>query len=637
MDPKTLRSPSLRRLLRCAMLLCVLWTGTGVAQQAAPASAPPETPAAGNPAPKRALPDRQVPDVVLAGVAALDREFRRTLAEDCAPERCFAKGCLHISHTVVDQPSVAALPGLYMKPQEGVTDNEGQIYLTAVECSFAHEPSVRPQDAKALASRLKAKLSRAWTQIDVVYEKLAPLPESLRESPNPPPEVKPPPPPPPPPPPAPEAKPEPELKPLQPDIALRELWLSLLPHFSWMIAVVMLTFALLLLIWAWRRLGRESAEEKVLLAEMLAGVKGPETTPQAVQAEAKVEPSSADSPAALQHAAWRRRFAAGERDRADPALQALVADLFKTGERQLLAKASLLFPDEFPRAFPQGANLATARLELSEYLKHVRPEQLPSDDEFFDKLNRFALSSQLTADNDTDLMRSLHDELGPSALADLIETVSARHGALLFAHAPLAMQHEALGLLTTDRQAQLADQLLRSNRMDPSETKYLLSVLAAARAGAAIPVAPLSETVSDRGQEFGAALSLSVLLPRLPAAIREPLLAAAAARLNGTLPGWVRGTLYGEMLLKLPDETRTDLLLEADVAQLAAWLQVQTPSAKARLLSSAPAALQAALSSVPSPSTAEALHALSRRAHDALSAGLLRRVAPDLAFQTLLV
>ena len=46
---------------------------------------------------------------------------------------------------------------------------------------------------------------------------------------------------------------------------------SLLPHFSWMIAVFLVTVAALTLIWALRRLGRETIEEKALAAQLAAG------------------------------------------------------------------------------------------------------------------------------------------------------------------------------------------------------------------------------------------------------------------------------------------------------------------------------------------------------------------------------
>jgi len=335
-------------------------------------------------------------------------------------------------------------------------------------------------------------------------------------------------------------------------------------------------------------------------------------------------------------AAWRERLA--KTGGSDPALKALVTDLLRTGERRLLAKAVLLFPDDLPKAFPTEGSLASAKLELADYLKRVDPASLPTDAEFLERLERYAIASSLTAHPDTDLMRGLRDELGAAALADVLGRVPARYGALLFALAPEAMQHEAAGLVSQDRLYEAAAQLMLSNRMDPAETDRLLEVLSALRANAALPELPEQPAVSDRGPEFAAAAALSFLLPRLAPEARAYLVEATSSRLNGSLPVWLEGTMYGEMLLELPAETRTDLLLEVDPRQLSAWLQVQTSESKAALLNEAPAALRAAVSGSPPPKSLDDLHLLANEARSALSKAVQRLVLADrVAFADLLV
>ena len=595
-----------------------------------------------------ATPRRQIPPEIVTGLRLLEHEFGRALAQDCAPERCFSKGCVYVAHTVVEQPAKGGMPGLRLEPAP--TGEARQVYLTSAECSFAHERSVRPRDARALATRLKAKVSRGWTQVEVRYERLQPLPDFLRESPEPPPE-------PDPEPPKPEPEPEPEPAP-EPEagavpappawdgpVARRELWLSLLPHFSWMIALLMLTFATLAVIWALRRLGRESPEEQALLAQMLASPGGGgAAVPGAAEgadpgpAGGTAEDAGAAARVAQQRAAWRRRLAATSATTTDPALEALVADLLRTGERGLLAKAVMLFPDEFPKAFPKGGALAAAEFAVAEHLKATSPDALPSDAVFFDKLERYALAASLTAHADTELIRTLHEDFGPSAVVDLLGVLPARSGALLFALSPGATQHEAVGLLSQRRLAELVEPLLRSNRIDPTEAEHLMGVLAALRAGEPLPAPPQRREVSDRGDEFGATAALSVLLPRLDPNTRAALVAAAAARGNGRLPTWVEGTLYGEMLLALDATSCNDLLLEVDVEQLAAWLKVQTPTAEAGLLGGAPNALRAALAGCPAPASPQAHHALAEGGRRALAAALRRRLLrSDVTFQALLV
>ncbi len=586
---------------------------------------------------KKTVPERQIPPEVVAGVRLLEHDFGRALAQDCAPERCYSKGCLYVDHTVVDRPSVGSLPGLRMDPKPAGAD-PGQVYLTTAECAFAHEKSVRGRDARALATRLKSKLSRGWTRVDVVYEKLLPIPEFIRESP----EI--------------DDEPEPEEEPdaggeadagvdggaatagnpqtWEAPVAKRELWVSLLPHFSWMIALIMLTILALVVIWALRRLGRQSPEEQMLLAQMLggAGSDGGESEP----------PGAGDTGAETGRAAeqlkvWRKRLARTRGGETDPALQALVTDLLRSGERTLLAKAVMLFPDDLPRAFPTTGALASAKYEVAALLKRTDPASLPSDEAFFERLNRYALASLLTAHPDTELIRGLHDDFGAAALGDLLGALLPRYGALLFALAPEAMQHEAVRLLHPDHLSATVGQLLRSNRMDPAETDYLLGVLAALRADEPLPEAPPAREVSDRGTEFGATAALSILMPRLDAETRAAHVHAAASRLNGRLPTWVTGTLYAEMLLHLDTETRNDLLLEVDIEHLAAWLRVQSDAARDRILDGAPTSLRAALQGAASPASEAEHYALVNEGRTALSAGLQRRLLRgDLSFRALL-
>lgn len=589
---------------------------------AAPAFAQPEPPAE--------LPDRQIPPAVLAGLRALDSQFTRALAQDCAPERCFAKGCLYVDHTVVDQPPAGSLPGLGLQPGPGSV--EKQIFLTNVECSFAHEKSVRARDARALATRLTAKLSRGWTKVDVTYEPLQKVSNFLRESPDP---IEPPPP-------APATvatqAPVPDAVAAAPvtavdwdgKVAARELWVGLLPHFAWMIGLLLFTIAALLIIWGVRRLGRRSLDEEMLLAQLDDEIE-PEPAP-VVEASPEAE---AQAVIDARHTAWRARLDAAPEG--DPVLHALVADLLRTGEQGMLAKAVMLFPDAFPNAFPRDGAHASAKYTLAEYIKTADPAKLPADAAFFDTLDRYALASALTAHPDTELIRTLHDEFGATALVDLVTALSSRYGALLFALAPAAMQHESIGLINQRQLHDLIGQLLRSNRMDQVQIDYLLRVLEASRDNAALPEPPRGP-ISDRGAEFDAAGALSILLPRLEPAARGALISATVARHNGRLPSWITTVLHAEMLTHLSTETRADLLLGVPLESLAAWLSLQPADAANRVTQEAPTALQQALLATPPPASPGSLYALASEARAALSDGLRPALRRDgLAFQALLV
>jgi hypothetical protein len=526
-------------------------------------------------------PRRTIPPSVLVEVGQLENRFDLALATDCDPERCFSRGCTYVDHAVADRPRSSSLPGL--GGEAGPSADEAQAWLTQASCSFAHE-QMEPQDVQALVRRLQARLTTGWTVVSVGHQALEALPPHLLE------------------PPAPledeleaEAEPPPEPEPWTMATAGRELWGTLLDDFYWMIAVVLVTLAGTTLIWAWRRVGRESFEEQALLAELARGGGG---EPDAGAPDDAAPAPEADDDAtyvARQDAAWRLRLQAMDPDHPDPELQAMVRELLRAGELPLLAKAVLRFPDSLPAAFPTGGDVATAKLELAEFLKTVEVDTLPADADFFRALDRHALSAALASQRDADVVRGLREEFGAAGLVALIDSVPARAGALLFALSPAEAQHEMVRLLRPRRMGEMAEQLLRSNRMDQTETTYLFDVLEAARGDRTMPPAPDSSDVSDRGAAFDATSALSVLLSRIEATPRSRLLGGALERNHGSLPSWYRGLLFPDLLLELSDEARADLLLGVDSESLAAWLSLLEADTSEQLLLGMPESLRASV------------------------------------------
>ncbi len=524
------------------------------------------------------VPDRQIPPTVLAELRLLENRFDIELAADCDAERCFSKGCTYIDHAVADRPRSTSLPGLGQDPGPGSVAS--QEYLTQARCSFAYEESVDKGDAQALARRLQSKLTKGWTVVSVDHQRLLPLPQYLQEPPEdePPPEE--------------EVEEDPEImKPVEWSVsaAARELWTNLLPHFFWMIALVMVTLAGTALIWAWRRVGQQSIEEQMLLAELANGEAVPTTEGEDVPPPA--EPLDDAAFVEQQDAAWTTRLEALDPNDPDLELQALIRELLRSGDMPLLAKAALRFPESFPTAFPAGGEVAAAKLELAEFLKTVEPDDLPSDADFFRSLNRHALSAAVASQSDAQIVRSLREEFGAAGLAILIGRLTARPGALLFALAPADEQHEMVRLLPPQQVAEMAEMLLRSNRMDTSETAHLFDVLSAVRGGGSVPE-PQSADITDRGAEFDAVGALSVLLESVNPARRAALFGGLLARFQGSLPAWYRGILVAEMLFELSDEARADLLLEVDVETLAAWLSILDGDTRTRLLAGVPQSLR---------------------------------------------
>lgn len=529
------------------------------------------------------VPRRTIPPSVLAEVTLLENRFETALAQDCAPERCFPKGCVYVDHATADRPRSSSLPGLGM--DMGPSPDEAQSYLTRARCAYAYEDNVTGTDAAALSRRLQSKLSNGWVVTTVSASPLPVVEGDLLD-------------PDPPDPDAPAEEEEPVVEAEPPPSWTRELWTTLLPHFAWMIAVFLVTLATAVLIWAYRRLGQPSLEERMLMAELENGGGATPVVEEASEPEEEAtddedEPTEESREAFVteQRRLWTERLEAIDPASPDPEIQALVRALLRSGDLPLLAKAVLEFPRMLPALFPQGGEIASAKLELSEFLKDEELLDLPSDAEFYGALARHALSATLASQSDAEIVRSLREEYGPAGLVDLIGRLPARAGALLFSLAPAVEQREVSRLLNAHQVAQMTEQLLRSNRMGEAETAYLFEVLSAVRDGDALPAPPQGE-VSDRGPEHDAASALSVLLPRLSENTRAQVFEGALERFNGTLPGWYRSIFFPDMLFAMSVEARNDLLLGLDAERLAAWVSLLDGEPRNRLLSEVPDSLR---------------------------------------------
>lgn len=551
-------------------------------------------------------PRRLIPPSLLVELQHVEDRFELALATDCAEGMCQSKGCSYVAHSLADRPPGASLPGLGQEPGPSSTA-DAQAWLSQARCEFAYEGSLDAEYVQALSRRLGTRTSSGFTSVSVSGQALPPLPPPVAE-------------------PVPvEEEPEPVAETPPPPDPLRELWTTLLDDFDWMIGLVLGTVCATTLIWGWRRVGRESLEERAMLAEIERDADAPPAPPPPEPVQATVELT--DDTAGAQLASWRLRLQELEPLNPDPGLQAMLRDLLRAGELPLLAKAVLTFPN-LAGAFPSGGDIAASKLALSEYLKTVDTATLPSDAELARALSRHASSAALASQRDAEVVRSLREEFGPGGLVGLIEGVPARAGALLFALAPAEVQHELVHLLAPGQMAAMAEQLLRSNRMDPAETGYLFDVLRGAGAGGMPPVVAPAD-VSDRGFPFDAPGALSALLPHLDPADRAAVLARALDRFGGSLPSWYTEILVPDMLFRLDEESRADLLLGADAEALAAWLSVQDPSVSVHLLESAPAALRASVRSAPvSPSRARQV-AQADRGRRELARGFQAQLARD--------
>jgi hypothetical protein len=571
-----------------------------------------------------AVPQRQIPSPVLLELRDLEDRFDAALVHDCAPDRCVSKGCFYGDHAVVDMPRGSSLPGI--PQQEGPGSVPAQEYLTSARCEFAYEKDVAPKDVQALTRRLDQRLSKGWLRVSVTGQVLEPISAELAGA-------------------VVTARPSPDATPaaldgadeLRPGLALRELWKTLLPHFAWMIAVVLGTLAVLTLLWAYRRLGLETLEEKALLAQLAAG--SLEKKPDEMEAPkepvplllpASKTPDEQDAAFVVeQQKSWTERIAKAELNPDESVVVALLHQWLKAGEFALLAKAIMLFGDSLSSSFSSDGELAARKVEFAEYLKNLDAQQLPTDADFFRTLEHHAISSSLLSQHDADLYRSIREDFGSSGVANLIGALPPRHGALLFALVPEDIQHEVTRALHPKLRAQLGSQLLLSNRVSSVERAHLFAALDAARKGLALPPPPPAVTngIADLGREFDAPGALSVLFTHIEPAARKVLLEDAFTRWGDSFPFWYFNILYPDMLLRLPAELQADLLLEVEVRALAGWCSVHDPKWQEAFLTSLNSSLQKAVrTNMAFASRAEQLR-MARRGHIQLVDAMKRIMA----------
>ncbi len=523
------------------------------------------------------VPSGHIPASVVAELRHLEARFDQGLAQDCSSDRCFSKGCVYGDHIVIDKPRSTSLPGLGESAGPGSV--QAQEYLTRARCEFAHERRVSSRDVAALKGRLTRKLSKGWMTVTISSQVLSPVSAQLRE-------------PPPEPEPAKIAEPEPEDAALIPEeplewdsaVALREFWVSLLPSFSWMITLGLGTLAALALIWGWRRLGHESLEEKMLMSQLAAGGATAETTTaQDTPSDDEAELPPANGELTLdedpfitdQRSKWGERISKAQLNNEGDVLSLLVRDWLQAGQFAMLAKAVFLFSEHLTEAFPAEDALAMRKLEFVEYLQGLDESTLPSEEEFFRKLNHHAIASTLMAQPDTEIYRCLREEFGPSGVVDLINSMPPRYGALIYALSTPECQLEVAGLLSPSERVVVAAELMLSSRMSKADVAHIFETLRAARAAEPLPAPPADPGIADHGRWIDAAASLSALLPALDATSRIDLFQQALQRSNGTLPRWYENILYPEMLLRVPANLRADMLLDVDIRDLAAWCSLQ--------------------------------------------------------------
>ncbi len=520
------------------------------------------------------VPKVNVPPGVVAELKRIENSFEIGLGQDCSNDRCFSRGCVYLSHETVDKPRSGSLPGLG-DPEAGPGSVGAQEHLTGARCEFAVESTVASKDLGILIKRLEGRLSRGYLVLSVEAKALPPLPFSLRQTPTPAPTAiaattplannaqnTPP-----------HALPAPEWS---VQIAMRELWNALLPHFSWMIALFLTTLAAMILMWSWRRVGKQSLEEKLLAASLAEPDSKQDEVASTQKSDQDLRPKqdtieAKEKEVTTLHpdcAAWKQKFAA------DPdSFVRLLSHWLREKEFSNLAKLSMIFSGVPELIRAQSALTSQARGFAAYLAAQENDALLPSDDDFFAALQRADTIAGVLNSEDAQLMRRLGTEFGSAEMAALIGYFPDHIAGILMAEGPSAVLNESVSLIPTLKRISLAESLLTSNRVSDAEFKIALNGLKSIFIENKIPQFPeMPKATLNYGRMFGAERVLSALFPRMSRDERKKIVDAVKSKFSDALPAWTSDIFFPEMLLSFSSDLRNGFLLQVEPREIALFL-----------------------------------------------------------------
>lgn len=168
----------------------------------------------------------QVPDIIKSQVLTIQDRFNTVLDEDCPPGTCFSVGCQSSRFETLDETQNSSLPGLETEGPAGKV----QYKLVTVLCEFAHEASLSATAVADLRQRIGQKVKSVGLTVQI---QARPLPPKYLEK---------------------------EQEPVIGDLPVtpkEKLLAAFLPFLPWIAITLVGLFFCLVLIWAFRRLGKQ--------------------------------------------------------------------------------------------------------------------------------------------------------------------------------------------------------------------------------------------------------------------------------------------------------------------------------------------------------------------------------------------
>lgn len=167
----------------------------------------------------------QIPDVIRQQVMGIQDRFNTVLDEECPAGACFSVGCQSSRFETLDQSQTSSLPGLETDGPAGKV----QYKLMTVLCEFTHEDTIGTTEIAALRQRLGQKVKSVGLTVQIQARALPPKYAEKVE----------------------------EAEQIMPAMTPQEkVVMTFLPFLPWILVGLVLIIGALVLIWAFRRLGK---------------------------------------------------------------------------------------------------------------------------------------------------------------------------------------------------------------------------------------------------------------------------------------------------------------------------------------------------------------------------------------------
>ncbi|SMF71099.1 hypothetical protein [Pseudobacteriovorax antillogorgiicola] len=470
-------------------------------------------------------PKEKIPAEMLMQVRELDLAFQNLLRQECPQETCVYRGCVYQRHEVVTMQANRSLPGLSTGTRDQVKGNEPQYFLSRARCEYAYETSLSKDDVANLDRRLAAKLSKGILKVSM---KAIPLPDAPRFA--------------------------AEDLPSQSQTILEKF---IEKHFDTGVLALLGLVTILILIWAFRRLGKDSLEDKLRYMQLKKEIESD---------SGKSEEKPEEQVSLDERISGLRSYFSEDPKR----LQNIGRHWLEERNFEALAYTSHVLAKTDLAILPDDLDLIQAKIAFQNYMKReFTYDSVQLESHVKELENQVGtLSAQL--DDRTELFHDFFQGSHGKGLADICQSLPADAAATILVLAPDELQREASAYLGENQTYGIALRYLRSPLFSEQDLGDAEQVIRSAMAGEAVQLAPRAHQV-DFGVRLTIVEPLSQMMAKMSQDNRDRLWQDARAMNGNRLPNWAAGIFYPEMLDKLDDQQVKALCLECDAKRLAPW------------------------------------------------------------------